>query len=101
MDLGSQAQIRAAVKEIEALGEKIDIIVNNAGIMAHPYSLTPEGIESQFGTNHVGHFLLTNLLLRKIGKGVRVVNISSGGYRWGPVRFEDTEFDVSTFLFLD
>lgn len=73
------------------------MVVNNAGIMAHSYSKTVDGVETQFGTNHVGHFLLTNLLLKGglLEGGVRVVNVSSAGFRWGGIRFEDTDFDVS------
>ena len=67
--------------------------------MAPPYGKTVDGIETQFGVNFVGHFLLTNLLLPnmlKRGVPLRVVNVSSNGYRYGPVRFEDYNFDVSS-----
>jgi hypothetical protein len=97
LDLGSQKQIREAVEKINSLGEHIDVIVNNAGIMAAPYSKTVDGTESQFGINHIGHFLLTNLLLSNIlakSQPVRVVNVSSNGFRLGAVRFEDWNFDV-------
>ncbi|KAF7563911.1 hypothetical protein G7046_g199 [Stylonectria norvegica] len=96
LDLASQEQTKKAVEEINSLGQHIDVIVNNAGIMATPYSKTVDGIESQFGTNHIGHFLLTNLLLAKLlgkGKPVRVVNVSSNGFRFGGPRFEDWNFD--------
>ena len=97
LDLGSQNQIREAAAKINALDENLDVIVNNAGIMACPYSKTVDGIESQFGINHIGHFLLTNLLLPKIlakKLPIRVVNVTSSGYRLGPIRFEDWNFDV-------
>ncbi|KAH8648472.1 dehydrogenase [Xylariales sp. PMI_506] len=102
LDLASLSRVRAAAERIAALGEEIDVLVNNAGVMAAPYATTEDGIESQFATNHVGHFLLTNLLLPKMlergggGGGrsvVRVVNVASNGFRFGPVRLEDWNFD--------
>jgi NAD(P)-dependent dehydrogenase (short-subunit alcohol dehydrogenase family) len=99
LNLGSLEQIRQAAEKISALDEHIDVIVNNAGIMACPYSKTVDGVESQFATNHIGHFLLTNLLLPKIlarNTPIRVVNVASNGFRFGPVRFDDYNFDVWT-----
>ncbi|KAI0160125.1 dehydrogenase [Xylariaceae sp. FL1272] len=96
LDLGSLSQIPKAAKKIDSLGENIDVIVNNAGVMAPPYSKTADGIESQFAINHVGHFLLTNLLLPKMlarKEPVRVVNVSSGGHRYHHVRLQDWNFD--------
>lgn len=98
LDLASIENTKLAAEKINTLDETIDVIVNNAGIMASPFSMTVDGIENQFATNHIGHFLLTNLLLPKIlGKKdrVRVVNITSNGFRYSPVRFEDWNFDVS------
>lgn len=98
LDLASLEQVRTAAAEINSLEEQIDIIVNNAGVMATPYSKTVDGIELQFAANHIGHFLLTNLLLPKIlarKTPVRVVNVSSNGWRLSPVRFEDWNFVVS------
>ena len=62
------------------------------------YTTTKDSIELQFGVNHVGHFLLTNLLIPKLmaaGKGARIINISSLGYMSGGVRFDDPNFQVS------
>jgi NAD(P)-dependent dehydrogenase (short-subunit alcohol dehydrogenase family) len=69
--------------------------------MAIPYGVTKEGLELQFGTNHIGHFLFTNLFLSKkdLSCGIKVVNVSSLGHKRGPVRFYDYNFQVSTFLF--
>ena len=66
LDLASQAQIREAAKEVlEKYPEThIDVLVNNAGVMAGPYKVTADGIENQFGTNHIGHFLFTNLIMK-------------------------------------
>lgn len=103
LDLASQVQVREAAREVLEYAEFIDVLVNNAGIMAKsPYSQTPEGIEAQFGANHIGHFLFTNLIMSKLigpegsGRTARVVNIASDGYRLGPVRFDDWNFDVRT-----
>jgi NAD(P)-dependent dehydrogenase (short-subunit alcohol dehydrogenase family) len=103
LDLGSQAQIREAAKEVNGYEEKIDVLVNNAGIMAGPYRLTADGIESQFGINHIGHFLFTNLIIGKLmstdgNQPSRVVNVSSDGYRLSPVRFDDWNFDVCLLI---
>ncbi|KAH7383621.1 hypothetical protein BKA64DRAFT_163604 [Cadophora sp. MPI-SDFR-AT-0126] len=99
-DLASQASVRAAANEINALVEKIDILICNAAIMACPYVKTEDGIESQFATNHLGHFLLVNLLKGKLvaegsGMGTRVVVVvvGSSAYAHGGVRFKDWNFE--------
>lgn len=97
IDLSSQESVRRAAAEVNNYPERLDHLINNAGIMAAPYSTTPEGVELQFGINHIGHFLFTNLLLEKIMSGeskVRVVNVSSAGHKRGPVRFGDVNFEV-------
>lgn len=103
LDLTSFKEAKAAAEEVLALGLHVDIIVNNAGIMAPGYSKTADGVESQFATNHLGHFLFTNIILESQLKtnhdsGVRVVNVASDGYRLGPIRFADWNFDVSASL---
>lgn len=77
LDLGSQASIRKAVDELKSKGDKIDILINNAAIMACPFDLTSDGVEIQFGTNHIGPFLFTNLLLKANLITHRIVNVSS------------------------
>ena len=75
--------MREAAAKINEIVDKLDILINNAGIMACPFAKTVDGIESQFGTNYIGHFLLTNLIMPKIlaaGPGSRIVNVSSVGY---------------------
>jgi NAD(P)-dependent dehydrogenase (short-subunit alcohol dehydrogenase family) len=69
----------------------IDLLINNAGVMAPPLSRTAEGFELQFGTNHLGHFALTNLLLERISG--RVVTVSSTGHRMGSIDFEDLNWE--------
>lgn len=97
LDLASQKSIREAVEEIKKLTDRLDILVNNAGAAVYTRQKTAEGIELQFGVNHVGPFLLTNLLLplllesAKAGApgSTRVVSLSSAGHRLSPVRFSD------------
>lgn len=95
LDLASQAQVRAAANEVLAYPEpSIDVLVNSAGVMAGPYRTTEDGIEMQFGANHVGHFLFTNLIISKLlaARAPRVVNVSSDGHRFSGIRFEDVNF---------
>ncbi|CAK7206824.1 hypothetical protein SEUCBS139899_009630 [Sporothrix eucalyptigena] len=89
LDLSSIDQVRQAAAKLIARNVTIDVIVNNAGVMASPYRTTKDGIELQFGTNHIGHFLFTNLLLethlaQSPEKSLRIVNVSSDGFRYGP-----------------
>lgn len=78
LDLGDLASVRAFAAEFE--GDRLDLLVNNAGVMALPYAQTADGFETQFGVNHLGHFALTGLLLPKLlaTPGARVVSVSSG-----------------------
>jgi NAD(P)-dependent dehydrogenase (short-subunit alcohol dehydrogenase family) len=95
LDLSSQQQIRSAAAEVLAYPEDhIDVVVNSAGIMAGPFTPTKEGIEGQFGSNHIGHFLFTNLIMPKIlaSKSPRIVNVSSDGHRTSGIRFDDPSF---------
>ncbi|KAH7024387.1 uncharacterized protein B0I36DRAFT_294989 [Microdochium trichocladiopsis] len=99
MDLGSLKSVREAaalVNSDEWAREvpHIDLLVNNAGIMACPYATTAEGFESQFGVNHLGHFLFTNMIMGKLLKAAapRVVAVSSTGHRVGPIRWGDVGF---------
>jgi len=101
LDLGSQKAIRQAAADVAALTDKLDILINNAGIVVTSRQATPEGIEQQFGTNHIGPFLFTNLLLPLLRKAAesstpgatRVVSLSSAGHRLSPIRFSDYNFE--------
>lgn len=91
MDLTSFSSIKEAAEEFNRKSDRLDILINNAGIMAVPYSKTKEGYEIQFGTNHMGHALLTKLLLPKLLKtaeqpdsDVRVIDVSSEGHMMAP-----------------
>ncbi|KAE9370799.1 NAD(P)-binding protein [Stipitochalara longipes BDJ] len=98
LDLSSLSSVRKAATEVNSKIKKLDILINNAGVMAvKNFEKSEDGIEMQFAANHIGHFLLTNLLMEKILKagqeeGARIVNVSSGGYVCGRVRFEDWNF---------
>ena len=93
-DLASLDNVRAAAKEAAERFDKIDLLINNAGVMAPPLERTAEGFELQFGTNHVGHFLLTNLLMPLVEKGERprIVNLSSRGHHFDHVHFDDPNY---------
>ena len=84
LDLASLDSVRAFARDTT---ESFDVLINNAGIMAPPFSRTAEGFETQFGVNHLGPFALTNLLLPKIGD--RVVTVSSGAHRMGRIDLAD------------
>ncbi|KAL8937351.1 MAG: hypothetical protein Q9216_004468 [Gyalolechia sp. 2 TL-2023] len=96
LDLGSLAQVRKAAEEVNSYPETVDVLCNNAGIMASPYTTTTDGLESQFAINHVSHFLFTNLIMPKLlaaPNGARVIHVSSDGHRLGPIRFDDYGWD--------
>jgi NAD(P)-dependent dehydrogenase (short-subunit alcohol dehydrogenase family) len=97
LDLGDLKQVWSAAKEVmEYEEEGIDVLMNSAAVMASPYATTVDGLELQFGTNHIGHFVFTNAILEKILKVKgRIVNVSSAGHRFSPVRFDDIGFTVS------
>ena len=91
LDLASLASVRQFSEEILQEESHIDLLINNAGVMLCPYHLTEDGFEMQFGTNHLGHFLLTNLLLDRIKESApsRVVTVSSGAHFYGSLDFDD------------
>lgn len=95
LDLASLDSVRQFAKEFSASHPKLDVLCNNAGVMALPYRRTADGFEMQFGTNHLGHFALTGLLLEKLlaTPGARVVNVSSGAHRAGRIRFDDLQWE--------
>uniref|UniRef100_A0ACD5XH60 Uncharacterized protein n=1 Tax=Avena sativa TaxID=4498 RepID=A0ACD5XH60_AVESA len=89
LDLSSMASVRRFAADFAAKGLPLNILVNNAGVMATPFSLSEDGIEMQFATNHVGHFLLTHLLLETMQKTAResnvegrIVNVSSAAHKF-------------------
>jgi NAD(P)-dependent dehydrogenase (short-subunit alcohol dehydrogenase family) len=95
LDLASLANIRAFAASFLAEHDRIDVLIDNAGVMACPYATTADGFELQFGTNHLGHFLLTNLLTPTLVNGApsRVVVLSSRGHRFSDVDLDDPNFE--------
>lgn len=89
-----------AAAEIAGQVDKIDVLINNACIMAIPWATNKAGIEKQLAVNHLGHFLLTKLLLPQIraaGPGARLINLTSGAYGMTPLRFQDWNFSVRSW----
>jgi NAD(P)-dependent dehydrogenase (short-subunit alcohol dehydrogenase family) len=98
VDLSSLASVRAAAAELRERYAGIDLLINNAGVMYTPRQKTADGFELQFGTNHLGHFALTGLLLDRITSvpGSRVVTVSSIGHRIrAAIHFDDLQWDRS------
>jgi NAD(P)-dependent dehydrogenase (short-subunit alcohol dehydrogenase family) len=97
LDLSSLASVRAFVEAFKAKHAKLDILMNNAGLMAIPKTTTADGFESQFGVNHLAHFALTGLLLDRLlaAPGSRVVNVSSQAHTGGRINFDDLQSDKS------
>jgi NAD(P)-dependent dehydrogenase (short-subunit alcohol dehydrogenase family) len=93
LDLASLASVRAFAEDFRTKGAGLDLLINNAGVMAPPRQTTVDGFELQFGTNHLGHFALTGLLLETMsGRGdARIVTVSSGAHRMGRINFEDLQ----------
>jgi NAD(P)-dependent dehydrogenase (short-subunit alcohol dehydrogenase family) len=95
VDLSDLSSVRAFAREINARHARLDVLLNNAGVMATPYRRTQDGFELQFGTNHLAHFALTGLLFDLLSKtpGARVVNVSSLAHRLGKLRFDDPAWE--------
>src|SRR5713101_6111374 len=95
LDLSSLASIRAFADAFHLQHPALHVLCNNAGVMAIPYRSTVDGFEMQFGTNHLGHFALTGLLLDRLlaTDGARVVNVSSGAHRMGRMHFDDLQWE--------
>ena len=92
LDLGSLASVRACADALMAKAAPFDLVIANAGVMACPFGRTVDGFETQFGTNHLGHFLLVNRIAPLMRPGARLVNLSSAGHRFSDVDLEDPNF---------
>ena len=88
-DLGDYESIRQFVQQFKSMFQRLDILVNNAGFISLDRQETQEGLERQFGINHIGHFLLTTSLLDVMGNGSRIVNVASGAHKTGKIHFDD------------
>ena len=94
MDLADLVSVRAFAERFVATGRSVDMLINNAAIMASPEARVGDGWESQFATNHLGHYVLTNLLWPALtaNDGARVVALSSTGHKLSGIRFDDPQF---------
>jgi NAD(P)-dependent dehydrogenase (short-subunit alcohol dehydrogenase family) len=98
VDLASLASIRAFTEGVAADHDRLDMIIANAGVMATPEGRTADGFETQFGTNHLGHFLLVNRLRPLLAGGpARIVNLSSAGHRFSNVVLDDVNFEQTPY----
>jgi NAD(P)-dependent dehydrogenase (short-subunit alcohol dehydrogenase family) len=97
LDLANLKSVRACAEKLLAKGEPLDVIIANAGVMATPFAKTLDRFETQFGTNHLGHFVLVNRIAPLIRKGGRLINLSSAGHRFSNVDLEDPNFERTPY----
>jgi NAD(P)-dependent dehydrogenase (short-subunit alcohol dehydrogenase family) len=97
LDLANLKSVRACADGLLAKGEPFDVVIANAGVMAAPFSHTADGFETQFGTNHLGHFVLVNRIASLIRDGGRLINLSSSGHRYSNVDLDDPNFERTTY----
>ena len=99
LDLADLASIRAFAADFKQHYSRLDLLINNAGVMVPPHSQTRDGFELQLGTNHLGHFALTALLMDLVRQtpDSRVVNVSSAAHAWGKLDFDDLQWEKRTY----
>lgn len=97
LDLANLKSVRACADQLLAKGEPFDVVIANAGVMATPFGRTADGFETQFGTNHLGHFVLVNRIASLIRAGGRLINLSSAGHRFSNVDLEDPNFEWTPY----
>jgi NAD(P)-dependent dehydrogenase (short-subunit alcohol dehydrogenase family) len=97
LDLASLESVRACADGLLGRGEPFDVVIANAGVMATPFGHTADGFETQFGTNHLGHFVLVNRIAPLIPTGGRVINLSSAGHRYSNVDLQDPNFERTPY----
>jgi len=97
LDLANLKSVRACADRLVAKGEPFDVVIANAGVMATPFGHTADGFETQFGTNHLGHFVLVNRIESLIRDGGRLINLSSAGHRYANVDLEDPNFEHTPY----
>jgi NAD(P)-dependent dehydrogenase (short-subunit alcohol dehydrogenase family) len=97
LDLASLASVRNAADALNAAGEPFDVIIANAGVMACPFGKTADGFETQFGTNHLGHFVFVNRIAGLLRDGGRLVNLSSAGHQFSDVDLDDPNFETTPY----
>jgi NAD(P)-dependent dehydrogenase (short-subunit alcohol dehydrogenase family) len=97
LDLANLNSVRACADGLLAKGEPFDVVIANAGVMATPFGHTADGFETQFGTNHLGHFVLVNRIASLMRSGGRLINLSSSGHRYSNVDLEDPNFERTPY----
>ena len=97
LDLASLQSVRACADALLTKGIPFDVVIANAGVMATPFGHTADGFETQFGTNHLGHFVLVNRIAALIRPGGRLVNLSSAGHRYSNVDLVDPNFQHTPY----
>jgi NAD(P)-dependent dehydrogenase (short-subunit alcohol dehydrogenase family) len=97
LDLASLDIVRVCANALVDAGKPFDIVIANAGVMACPYGKTVDGFETQFGTNHLGHFVLVNRIASLMKPGSRLVNLSSAGHRYSDVDLDDPNFERTPY----
>lgn len=97
LDLASLKSVRACADRLLAKGEPFDVVIANAGVMATPFGHTTDGFETQFGTNHLGHFVFVNRIAQLIRAGGRLINLSSAGHRFSNVDLEEPNVDRTPY----
>ena len=97
LDLASLDSVRACANALVDNGKPFDLVIANAGVMAAPFGKTADGFETQFGTNHLGHFVLVNRIASLMKPGSRLVNLSSAGHRYSDVDLDDPNFERTPY----
>lgn len=97
LDLANLKSVRACADGLLAKGDPFDVVIANAGVMATPFGHTADGFETQFGTNHLGHFVLVNRIASLIRAGGRLINLSSAGHRFANVDLKDPNFERTPY----
>jgi len=97
LDLANLKSVRACADALLARGQPFDVVIANAGVMATPLGHTADGFETQFGTNHLGHFVLVNRIASLLRDGGRLINLSSAGHRYSNVDLEDPNFERTPY----
>ena len=97
LDLSDLKSVRDCADKFLKKGEPFDVVIANAGVMATPFTYTKDGFEMQFGTNHLGHFVLVNRIAPLIRAGGRLINLSSAGHRYSNVDLQDPNFERTPY----
>src|SRR5712672_1801654 len=97
LDLASLKGVRACAEGLLKKGEPFDVVIANAGVMATPFTNTADHFETQFGTNHLGHFVFVNRIASLIRDGGRLINLSSSGHRYSNVDLDDPNFERTPY----